>query len=91
MFDIGIQELIIIFVVALLVFGPDKLPEVGRTLAKWVLEIRKGIQVAKLHVESEIKETKPESDIKNYIPDELKNFDDISDKKMPGDDNTRET
>ena len=91
MFDIGLQELIIIFVVALLVFGPDKLPEVGRTLAKWVLEIRKGIQIAKLQMETDIKETKPESDIKSYIPDELKNVDDISDKKRPDEDITKES
>ncbi len=32
MFDIGFQELVIIFVIALLVFGPEKLPEIGRTL-----------------------------------------------------------
>lgn len=74
MFDIGFQELIIIFLVALLVFGPNRLPEVGRTLAKWVLEIRKGIHSAKLQMESEFEETgiKPQDDIGSYIPKELK-------------------
>ena len=43
MFDIGFQELIIIFLVALLVFGPEKLPEIAKTLAKWVVEIRRGV------------------------------------------------
>ncbi len=56
MFDIGFQELIIIFIVALLVFGPEKLPEVGRTLAKWIIEIRKGIQTAKIQMDNEISE-----------------------------------
>ena len=57
MFDIGFQELVIIFVIALLVFGPEKLPEIGRTLGKWMIEIRRGIQNAKVQMESEFEET----------------------------------
>lgn len=59
MFDIGFQELIIIFVVALLVFGPEKLPEISRTLGKWVLEIRKGVHEAKMQMENEFRELDP--------------------------------
>lgn len=59
MFDIGFQELIIIFVVALLVLGPDKLPEVSKTLGKWVFEIRRGIDTAKMQMENEIKAIEP--------------------------------
>jgi len=62
MFDIGFQELIIIFVVALLVFGPEKLPEVGRTLGKWMIEIRRGIQHAKVQMESEVSDLEKEAD-----------------------------
>lgn len=54
MFDIGFQELIIIFVVALLVIGPEKLPEFSKKLRKWVEEIRKGINIAKSQIEEEI-------------------------------------
>ncbi len=57
MFDIGFQELVIIFVIALLVFGPDKLPEVGRTLGKWLIEIRRGIHNAKVQMEAEFEES----------------------------------
>lgn len=56
MFDIGFQELVIIFVVALLVFGPERLPEVGKTLARWVVELRRGIQNAKLQMDTEFEE-----------------------------------
>jgi sec-independent protein translocase protein TatB len=35
MFDIGFGELLIIFVLALLVFGPEKLPGMARTLGSW--------------------------------------------------------
>ena len=36
-------ELIVLLVVALLVFGPKKLPEMGRSIGKTVTEFRKGI------------------------------------------------
>jgi len=40
MLDLGMQELILIFVVALLVFGPKKLPELSRALGKGVRELK---------------------------------------------------
>ncbi len=63
MFDIGFQELVVIFIVALLVFGPEKLPEVGRTLGKWMIEIRKGVQSAKVQMETEFSELEKKTDI----------------------------
>ncbi|MDH4230993.1 MAG: Sec-independent protein translocase protein TatB [Nitrospirota bacterium] len=67
MFDIGLQELIIIFVVALLVIGPEKLPEFSRKLGKWVNEIKKGVQIAKTSMEAEYKEqlSVPENSMKS--------------------------
>lgn len=49
------QELIVIFIVALLVFGPKRLPELGRTLGKGILELRKAMEGIKdqVHAESE--------------------------------------
>src|SRR5919112_2314321 len=41
MFNLGPLELVAIFVVALLVFGPDKLPEMGKQVGKAVREFRK--------------------------------------------------
>jgi TatA/E family protein of Tat protein translocase len=38
---IGIQEMIVIFLVALVLFGPKKLPELGKTIAKAVSEFRR--------------------------------------------------
>lgn len=61
MFDIGFQELIIIFLVALIVFGPQKLPEIGQTLGRWMVEIRRGINHAKAQVESELNEAYKDS------------------------------
>jgi TatA/E family protein of Tat protein translocase len=41
MFNLGPLELVAIFIVALLVFGPDKLPEMGRQVGKAIREFRK--------------------------------------------------
>jgi Tat protein translocase TatB subunit len=57
MFDIGFQELLVIFIVALLVFGPKRLPELGKSLGKGLAELKKAFQDVKDQVETEFKET----------------------------------
>ena len=42
--NIGIGELVILLVVILILFGPGKLPEVGKALGKAVGEFRRGIR-----------------------------------------------
>jgi sec-independent protein translocase protein TatA len=39
--SLGIQEMIVIFVIALIVFGPKKLPEIGKSLGKGIAEFKK--------------------------------------------------
>ena len=41
MLDIGIQELLVVMVLALLIFGPDKLPELGKRLGRAMREFRR--------------------------------------------------
>ena len=41
MLDIGIQEILVIMVLALIVFGPDKLPDLGRRLGRAMREFRR--------------------------------------------------
>ncbi|GAB4412078.1 MAG: hypothetical protein OHK0032_08100 [Thermodesulfovibrionales bacterium] len=53
MFDLGIQELIVIFIVALIVFGPKRLPELGRTLGKGLSELKKAVQGVKEQMDTE--------------------------------------
>jgi sec-independent protein translocase protein TatA len=44
MFDVGVPELVMILVVALIVFGPGKLPEVGASLGKAMRDFRNATQ-----------------------------------------------
>lgn len=50
-FGMGLPEMILIFVVALLIFGPKKLPEIGKTLGKTL----RGFQDASKEFEAEFK------------------------------------
>lgn len=42
MFGIGVPELIVILVVALVIFGPGRLPEIGGALGKGIRDFKKG-------------------------------------------------
>lgn len=54
MFDIGFSELLVIGVVALLVIGPERLPETVRTASMWLNRIRRGFNEIKQEVQQEL-------------------------------------
>jgi len=54
MFDIGFAELVIIAVVALLVIGPERLPEAIRTGSAWLNRFRRGFNEIKNEVQQEL-------------------------------------
>lgn len=54
MFDIGFPELLIISIVALLVFGPERLPEVLRTVGGWLGSARRSFSTLKAELEKEV-------------------------------------
>lgn len=54
MFDIGGLELLLITVVALLVIGPERLPEALRTLGLWLGRLRRSFTSVKAEIEKEI-------------------------------------
>jgi sec-independent protein translocase protein TatB len=54
MFNIGPGELIVIMIVALVVLGPDKLPEVARSIGKGMRELRRATEDIKTTVEQEL-------------------------------------
>ncbi len=63
MFNIEFSEILVIFLVALIVLGPEKLPEIGKIWAKFSLEIKKSVDQIKKELkledlEREVKEIK---------------------------------
>ncbi len=87
MFNIGFNEALIIFLVALIVLGPEKLPEIGRFLARLSLELKKAVDEFKRELELEdleenIKEAKEEVEkLKEGISNPTKLLTQIDSKK----------
>ena len=94
MFDIGFPELLLISVVALVVIGPEKLPETVRTVALWIGRLKRSLSNIRLELENEIGADeirqqlhnenimKELSDTKSELEDIIQNADDsISDAK----------
>jgi len=56
MFGLGLPELIVIFVIALVVFGPKKLPDLGKSVGRAMAEFKKAQQEFQDSVQAEMKE-----------------------------------
>ncbi len=61
--NIGFPELVVIFIVALLVFGPKRLPELGRSLGRGLSEFRRASSDLKNSIEREIEAAEIEQSI----------------------------
>src|SRR6185436_11816924 len=53
--SLGLPELVMIFAVILIVFGPRRIPEIGRTLGKALAEFRKATDDLKGTIEREVR------------------------------------
>lgn len=54
MFGLGMQELLVIFVLGLLIFGPSKLPDLGKALGRGMAEFKKATEELKAGVERKV-------------------------------------
>jgi len=63
--NLGFGEMAFIFIVALIIFGPKKLPEIGRQIGKALNEFKRASNEFKAQIEAEIShlETNPEPQI----------------------------
>ncbi len=71
MFGIGLPEMILILALALIVVGPDKLPDLARSLAKGLMELKKTAEGLK---QSFSEEGNPLDDIKPDLEEAAKSF-----------------
>ena len=56
--SVGLPELVVIFVIALMVFGPRRLPELGKAVGQTINEFKKGASGLRQSVEAEIERDK---------------------------------
>ena len=61
---LGAQELVVIFILALLLFGPKKLPELGRTIGKAMTEFRRAQAELKSTFDREMQNIERETGVK---------------------------
>ncbi|HUA18873.1 MAG TPA: twin-arginine translocase TatA/TatE family subunit [Bryobacteraceae bacterium] len=59
---VGVQEMVVIFLVALVLFGPKKLPELGKTIGKAITEFRRAQSELKSTFESHMRELERENE-----------------------------
>ena len=61
MFGLGVPELVVILVVALLIFGPGKLPEIGGALGRGIRDFRKAFEGNEAKIEEQQQKDTPSS------------------------------
>ena len=59
--NLGMSEMIFIFILALIMFGPKRLPEIGRQLGKFLNEFRRASNEFKAQVEAEMQKIEAET------------------------------
>ena len=67
--SLGMQEIIVIFLIALIVFGPRKLPELGKTIGKGLAEFKKASNELKQTWEDEVRIDKEKEPIPEPVKD----------------------
>ena len=67
--NLGMQEIIVIFILALIVFGPRKLPELGKTLGKGLAEFKKASNELRQTWEDEVRLEKEKDAVQGILKD----------------------
>jgi TatA/E family protein of Tat protein translocase len=67
--SLGWQEIIVIFIIALIIFGPRKLPEIGKSLGKGLAEFKRASNELKQTWEEEIRLDKEKEAMSEILKD----------------------
>jgi TatA/E family protein of Tat protein translocase len=62
--NLGLPEMVFIFLLALLIFGPRKLPEIGRQLGRSLAEFKRASNEFKNQIEDEVRQLETEESVK---------------------------
>ena len=74
--QLGIGEIAVIFIIALLVFGPKKLPELGKSFGKGLREFKKATEDLKSTWDEQLKDVeKHVDDVKSTVHDAARDID----------------
>src|SRR5438270_10412376 len=65
--NLGFPEMMFIFILALILFGPKKLPEIGRQIGKGLAEFKRASREFQSQIEDEVRKLELDADIKNTI------------------------
>src|SRR5579864_3347757 len=65
--NLGFPEMMFIFILALIIFGPKKLPEIGRQIGKGLAEFKKASREFQSQIEDEVRKLEVETDLNNTI------------------------
>jgi TatA/E family protein of Tat protein translocase len=66
--SIGMPEMLVILVIALIIFGPRKLPELGKSLGRSLAEFKRASNDLKITLEEEIRSRRQQQDAPNRRP-----------------------
>ena len=69
--NLGLPEMIFIFLLALIIFGPRKLPEIGRQIGKAMAEFKRASNEFKSQIEGEIRNLELEEAVKQPPPPQI--------------------
>jgi sec-independent protein translocase protein TatB len=67
MFDIGFSELLLFGVIALIVLGPEKLPQAARTAGQWYAKLRRTVSILQSEIEAELDLTETRQQMQKEI------------------------
>ena len=68
LFGLGVQELVVILIIALLIFGPKNLPKLGSALGKTVKNVREGLNGKEELPEAKLSEDEAEEEEEEPAP-----------------------
>jgi sec-independent protein translocase protein TatB len=83
-FDVGLPEFLVLAIVAIFVFGPDRLPEVARQAGRFVRQLREMVTAARSQLSDELgpefrdldlKDMNPRSLVRKHLLDDLEDDD----------------